>query len=221
MEQGQTPVARYSGYAHYVPFVAFIVLTFFQGKLEFRYSEYLVYILKTLVTAWLLWRFRKFYTELSCKFHWSAIVSGLVVIWVWIECDDLYPHMGGHHAGFDPTAIPNDAARMAVVFFRLAGAVLVVPIMEELFFRSWMARWIINPNFTSIPVGTFSWPSLVITTGLFTLGHHEWLPAIFAGLVFHAHVLWSKRLNEAVVSHAVANLALGIYVLKTGSWKFW
>jgi len=213
------PEKRFNGFAHYVPFFVFIVLTFVQDKGPWKWWPAAVYVSKTIVTAGLLWKFRKFYTELGCKFHWSAVVSGLVVIWVWIGSDNLYPHLG--QGGFDPTLIRDDGMRMASVFFRLTGAVLVVPIMEELFFRSWMARWIINPDFASIPVGTFTWPSLLITTTLFTLGHHQWLPAIFAGLVFHAHVLWSKRLNEAVVSHAVANLALGIYVLQTQRWDFW
>ena len=210
---------RYNGYGHYVPFIVFIVLTFFQDKLGLKYSNHIIYILKTLVTGWLLWRFRRFYTELSYKFHWSAIISGLVVIWVWIASDNLYTHLG--QGGWNPTFIAHNGLRTLAIFFRLAGAVLVVPIMEELFFRSWMARWIINPDFTSIPIGTFTWPSLLIATALFTLGHHQWLPAIFAGLVFHAHVLWKKRLADAVVSHAVANLALGIYVLKTENWQYW
>lgn len=210
---------KFPGISHYLPFVVFILLTFVQSKGPWVWFAPVVYALKTVVTAALLWHFRRYYIELSCKFHWSAIVSGLVVIWVWIASDDLYKHMGS--GGFDPTVISNDGLRMAAVFFRLAGAVLVVPIMEELFYRSWMARWIIKPDFMSVPVGTFTWPSLLVTTTIFTLGHHHWLPAIFAGLVFHAHVLWSKRLNEAVVSHAVANLALGIYVLKTQRWDFW
>jgi CAAX protease family protein len=211
--------SRYNGYAHYIPFIVFIVLTWAQSLGTWYWFSAAVYALKTIVVAALLWKFRKFYTELSCKFHWSAIISGLVVIWVWIASDDLYPHLGS--GGFDPTIIRDNSMRAAAVFFRLAGAVVVVPIMEELFFRSWMARWIINPDFTHVKVGTFTWPSLLITTAIFTLGHHHWLPAIFAGLVFHVHVLISKRLNEAVVSHAVANLALGIYVLKNQRWDFW
>jgi CAAX prenyl protease-like protein len=219
MQQDETPGARYNGYGHFLPFAVFMVLTFVQDKGPWEWFPAAIYALKTVITGALLWKFRRFYTELSCKFHWSAVVSGLVVNWVWIGSDHLYKHQG--QGGFDPTVVSNGALRAATVFFRLAGAVIVVPIMEELFYRSWMARWIIKPDFTAVKVGAFTWPSLLITTGIFTLGHHHWLPAIFAGLVFHAHVLWSKRLNEAVVSHAVANLALGIYVLKTQRWEFW
>ena len=213
----------FQGCGHVIPFIVFIVLTWLPTIIPRTIlpgAGYILYALKTVVTAYLLWRFRRYYVELSFRFHWSAPLAGVLVIVAWVGLDGTYPLLGTR-AGFDPIQTPDFFLRVLVVFFRLAGAVLVVPIMEELFFRSWMARWVINPDFTSVAVGKFTWPSLVITTGLFALGHHEWLPGILAGLVFHGYVLWKKRLGDAIMAHAVANLVLGIYVLRTQRWEFW
>ncbi len=214
---------KYPGHGHYIPFIVFVVLTWLPTIIPRTIlpgAGYIFYAAKTVITACLLWHFRKYYVELNFRFHWSAPLAGILVIIAWVGLDDSYPLLG-MRVGFDPIQMSNHSLNILIVFFRLAGAVLVVPIMEELFFRSWMARWIIDPNFMRIPVGAFSWPSLVITTGLFALGHLEWLPGILAGLVFHGYVLWKKRLGDAIVAHAVANLALGIYVLKTQRWDFW
>ena len=217
------PEKRYNGFAHYVPFIVFIVLTWLPTVIPrtvLPWAGYIFYALKTVVTAYLLWRFRRYYVELSFRFHWSAPLAGVLVIVAWVGLDGTYPLLGTR-VGFDPIQMPDLFVRVLVVFFRLAGAVLVVPIMEELFFRSWMARWIINPDFTNVPIGMFTLMSLLITTSIFALGHHEWLPGILAGLVFHGYVLWKKRLGDAIMAHAVANLALGIYVLRTQRWEFW
>ena len=211
------------GLSHYLPFAVFIVLTWLPSEIPRTVlpgAGFIFYAVKTIVTAYLLWRFRKYYLELSFKFHWSAPLAGILIIVAWVGLDGYYPLLGTR-IGFDPSQTSDHIIRVSVVFMRLSGAVLVVPIMEELFFRSWMARWIIEPDFSKVALGKFTWPSLLITTTLFALGHHEWLPGILAGLVFHGYVLWKKRLGDAIMAHAVANLALGIYVLKTQRWEFW
>src|SRR5689334_9694888 len=103
------PEKRFDGLSHYAPFAVFILLTCIQDRGPWNWWPSAVYIFKTIATAGLLWHFRKSYTEISCKFHWSAVLSGLVVIWVWIAVDPFYPHMG--KGGFDPTVIRDDAAR--------------------------------------------------------------------------------------------------------------
>ncbi len=60
-----------------------------------------------------------------------------------------------------------------------------------------------------------------VTSVLFALAHPEWLPALLTGLLW-AWLLWQTRsLSTCLISHAVANLALGIYVITTGDWKYW
>ena len=214
---------QYAGHAHYIPYLVFAVLTYIPSLLPklppWDAAPFLIYAVKTVLVGWILWRFRKHYTELSFKYHWSAPLAGLLVIVVWVGLNRYYPHLG--HGWSNPTSISDDWLRHLAVFFRLLGAVVVVPVMEELFFRSWLARWVMNPAFSAVKLGAFSWTSVLITTGLFSVSHFQWLPAIFAGLVFHGYVIWKRRLGDAIVAHGVANLALGAYVLVNRDWEFW
>ena len=60
-----------------------------------------------------------------------------------------------------------------------------------------------------------------VTSVMFALVHPEWLPALLTGALW-AWLLWQTRsLAACVVSHATANLALGVYVIATGDWKYW
>lgn len=108
-----------------------------------------------------------------------------------------------------------------LIFFRLLGAVIVVPIFEELFWRSFALRWLIDENFSSVPIGTFTWFSASAVILAFGFEHHRWLAGIFAGILYHALLYYKKDLSACVIAHAVTNLLLGIYVLLTQQWSFW
>jgi CAAX prenyl protease-like protein len=99
--------------------------------------------------------------------------------------------------------------------------VLVVPLMEELFWRSFAMRFMIRSDFKSVPLGKFSWFSFLIVAIAFGFEHHQWLPGIVAGLVYAGVLYRSKNLFSPILSHAVTNLLLGIYVLSTAKWGFW
>ena len=82
-------------------------------------------------------------------------------------------------------------------------------------------RWIINPDFLKVPIGRVTPLAAAVTSGVFAFSHPEWLPALITGLLW-AWLLWqTKSLSACVLSHAVANLALGLHVIATGDWKYW
>ncbi len=108
-----------------------------------------------------------------------------------------------------------------LIFFRFLGAVIVVPIFEELFWRSFALRWIIDENFSAVPIGTISWFSASAVIVAFGFEHHRWLAGIFAGILYHALLYYKKDLSACVIAHATTNLLLGIYVLLTQQWSFW
>jgi CAAX prenyl protease-like protein len=99
--------------------------------------------------------------------------------------------------------------------------VVLVPLIEELFWRSFLMRWIIDQEFTRVPVGKVTPLAAGVTAVLFASAHPEWLPALLTGLAWAWLLAWSKSLSACVVSHMTTNLALGIYVLSTGAWRFW
>jgi len=129
---------------------------------------------------------------------------------------------GFREGGFRPWEfVENFYLAILVIALRVAGAVLVVPIVEELFWRGWLQRWLINENFTSVRIGQFTPFSFAVVTVMFALVHPQVFVALFAGLLFGWWVVKTKSLWDVVLSHAVANLLLAVYVLWTGRWYFW
>jgi CAAX prenyl protease-like protein len=111
--------------------------------------------------------------------------------------------------------------RLVLTASRLFGAALVVPVMEELFWRSFLIRYIVNSDFTKVPVGLFSWGSFAITVVLFGLEHHYLIAGMMAGIAYNLLLYRSRSLAHCILAHGVTNLVLGWYVLQTGAWHFW
>ena len=103
----------------------------------------------------------------------------------------------------------------------LALIIWIVPVMEELFWRSFLMRYLINQDFRSVPMGAFTWFSFMGVAILFGLEHHRVIVGIIAGLLYNLLLIRQKKLKGAILAHGVTNLGLGIYVLLTGSWMFW
>lgn len=168
--------------------------------------------------------FRKTYNELTrFKVNSGHLITTLalsvVVFVLWINMDWPFAAMGEIHA-YDPRLLP-EGWLYPFITLRLFGASVVVPLFEELFWRSFILRYIIDPDFTSVKLGTFSWPSFVISSALFGLEHNLWLAGIMAGIFYNILLYRTKNLWYCILAHGVTNLALGIYVIKTGSWQFW
>ncbi len=185
-----------------------------------------LYPIKTLVVFALLLFYARRYTELNfCDLHKLAdtalsILVGVVVFILWINMDWDFATLGASR-GFDPTLIADDGVRSSLIVFRLLGAALVVPIMEELFWRSFLLRYIINADFSKVAVGLFSWPSFLLGAALFGLEHNLILAGVMAGVAYSLLLYRTKSIAQCVLAHAVTNLILGIYVLQTGQWQFW
>ena len=150
-----------------------------------------------------------------------AILVGLVAIVIWVGIDSFYPKMGKAVAPFDPTTIQSVAQRNFFLAFRVFGAVIVVPVMEELFWRAFLIRWLVNENFKSVAVGTFTWMSFAVTVALFGGEHYQWLAGLICGAMYNWLYYKRKDVFACVVAHAVSNAALAAWVLARGDWKFW
>ena len=99
----------------------------------------------------------------------------------------------------------------------LAGATLVVPVMEEIFWRSFLLRWLQHPRFQSVDPTGVGLKALVISSVLFGTEHNLWFAGILAGLAYGWLYKRSGNLWVPVLAHAVTNASLGAYVLITGS----
>lgn len=151
-----------------------------------------------------------------------SIAIGLVVfvIWIWGEKFVAYPWLGERTA-FDPATLKDSIWKPIFVIVRLFGLVLMVPVMEEVFWRSFLLRFLTQNDFEKLAIGTFSASALWLMVGASALAHPEWLVAAVASLAYALWLRRSRSLFGAVVAHATTNGALGGYVLVTREWQYW
>jgi CAAX prenyl protease-like protein len=147
-----------------------------------------------------------------------ALAAGVLVLVLWVRLDAAWMILG-HPAGFD--ARTGGALDWPLVAVRLFGAAAVVPIMEELFWRAFLLRWIVTPDFTTLDPAQASWKSIAVTVVLFGFEHNQWLAGIVAGLVYTALYVRYRTLWAPILAHAVTNFLLGIWVVHTGNWSYW
>ena len=105
--------------------------------------------------------------------------------------------------------------------FRVLGISLCVPIMEELFWRGFLMRWLIREDFTSVPLGQYQPFSFWATTMLFALEHgSEWILGLIVGTIYGAWFLRTKSLGSVMLAHGVTNFLLALYCLVSNDWHF-
>ena len=105
---------------------------------------------------------------------------------------------------------------------RVIGSSIVVPPLEEVFYRSFLYRYFVKLDFLAMPLGQFHALSFVITSVIFGLMHPDrWLAGILCGLAYQWLAIRKNRLGDAMTAHGVTNFLLGIWVLWKGAWSFW
>jgi len=208
---------------YWAPILLFGVLTL--GESYVPPSAYLsVYAIKALLVTLTLIAFREPLGDIRFQpaVILPSVLVGLVVFALWVGIQEAVPYPAlGRRTAFDPTPLQNSPWGYAFLAIRLYGLVVMVPVMEEIFWRSFLLRYLTQPDFRRLPMGTFSASALGFVVAASALAHPEWLVAIVASL---AYALWLRRtrsLLAVVVAHAATNAALGGYVLATGSWQYW
>ncbi len=210
-------------YARVAPFAIFVTLTALQGEAG-EDSRYWFYLLKTLVGAWLIWEMRPYVEEMRWKVSWEAVVVGVGICVVWIGLDGHYPRLSEAKAEWIPGQRFGQGSAMAWFFVvvRIAGSSVVVPPLEEVFYRSFLYRVLVKTDFRTMPLGQFHGLSFVVTSVLFGLMHPDrWLAGILCGLAYQWLVIRKQRLGDAMTAHGITNLLLGGWVVWKGEWSFW
>jgi hypothetical protein len=110
----------------------------------------------------------------------------------------------------------------AVLVLRSIRAVVIVPIIEELFWRGWLMRWVISPNFEKIPLGAYTPFSFWVVAALFASEHGSyWEVGLIAGVIYNWWMIRTKSLGDLILTHAVTNACLSAYVIAAGKWEYW
>ena len=212
------------------PFAVFIALLALRGVApadgSWGIDPRWVYGLTVLAVGALLAIFRREYGELArqtlpdAREALLAVVVGLAVFGLWIHLDAPWMSIGTPSASYLPLTAAG-SLDVPLVAVRWIGAALLVPVMEELFWRSFLMRWIEQPVFEGVDPRRVGVKAIVLSTFLFTLAHTLWLAAAIAGLAYAWLYLRSGKLWLPVIAHAVTNGVLGAWVVATGNWGFW
>jgi len=154
---------------------------------------------------------------------------GVAVFAIWIAPDRLFP--GYRHfwlfenplMGKLQTGLSVEArGQTAVLWLRAIRAVAIVPVAEELFWRGWLMRWLISPDFEAIPLGTWSASAFWIVALLFASEHGPyWDVGLAAGLLYNWWMVRTRSLGDLMLAHAVTNACLSAYVVWSGRWEYW
>ena len=216
--------------ARIVPFAAFMVLLVARGEVpadgSWGIDTRWVYSVTVGVVGGLLAYFWREYGELVAQTRPSLFETalaagvGLVVFAFWIRLDAPWMTIGSPSASFLPLDTQGHLI-WPLVAVRWIGAALIVPVMEELFWRSFLMRWIQSPQFESVVPQRVALKAIVLSTFVFVLAHTLWLAAIIAGLAYAWLYVRTGKVWVPIIAHAVTNGALGVWVVVTGNWAFW
>ncbi len=176
-----------------------------------------LYFIRFLAAAAALWGFRRTYTALDWRIDWTGPASGVLAFAIWV--------------GFDRSASGSMPAQLATaphviaaawILLRVVGAVVTVPVAEELAFRGFLQRRMIDENFEAVSFRKFSWVAFLASSLIFGLLHgRRWIVGSLAGALYALASLRRGRFGNAIAAHATTNALLALYVLAFDQWGFW
>jgi CAAX prenyl protease-like protein len=208
------------------PFIAFIALMVLERMTTL--SPEILYPLRFSIVLSILLVVSRRVIPVRAAQPLGSVLLGLTVFVIWVAPDVLFGYRG--HWLFENPVLgkaesslaPALKANLLFIAIRVAGSVLLVPILEELFWRGWLMRWLIHHDFLRVPLGAYSRSAFWIVALLFASEHGPyWEVGLAAGLIYNWWLVRTRNLADCILAHAVTNFALAGYVLATDQWQYW
>jgi len=179
------------------------------------------YLLRVVAAFTVFWVCRRQYQSMDWRFTWRGPALGLLAFATWMTLEWA---IQGWPAAAVPAAwqMAPGPLRWGWVVARLLGAVVAVPLAEELAFRGYVIRRLATEQFDRLPPSQFTIWTLVASSVLFGAMHGaRWMAGTAAGLLYALAYARKGQLADAVVAHAVTNGLIAAAVLGLGWWKLW
>ncbi len=219
---------------HALPFIAWIVIMWLWTP-----PSATGYAVRTGIGLALLlycqpWRW---YSPLKLSHLPAAILVGGAVFIIWVAPEtpfaDRIPYFREIYDRFfrwPVWALPEDAGPSpyhplecgwVLTGMRLFGSAVVIATIEEFFWRGFLYRWMLQPNFLKVPLNTFHLSSLLLVALVFATAHERILVAFITGILYCLFMIRTRDIWAVCIAHGVTNLLLGLYVIWTDSYAFW
>lgn len=212
--------------SYVAPFVIYVSLLALEHALNL--PPLVWYPMRLAVTALALWMVSRELVSFRATQPLASIAIGVAVFLIWVAPDALYGYR--HHWLFNNSIVGAPVSQAEAVapgnpLFRLChlvGSAALVPIIEELFWRGWLMRWMIRADFEKVALGSYTPMAFWVVAVLFASEHGSyWEVGLAAGVIYNWWMIRTKSLADCVVAHGVTNLVLSIYVLATAQWQYW
>lgn len=215
-----------AAYPYVLPFAAFMAMLAVRSSLTLGRFEYPLW---TIILSAILIFYSRPVIDLRVSRLAATVLVGIAVFVLWIGPDLLWPGYRSHWlfenflTGKAASSIHESLRSDPVVLaFRFVRAAIIVPVVEELFWRAWLMRWLIKPQFLQVPLGSYTAQSFWICAVLFASEHGSyWAVGLLAGVVYNWWMIRTRSLGDCILAHAVTNGCLSAYVLATGKWEYW
>ncbi len=208
------------------PFVLFLLLLAIVPRMPLGLWDQ---PLQALILAASLWIFSRPVIDLGVSRPAMSTLLGAAVFALWVAPDLLWPGYRAHwlfsnvltgpSAGTLPAGFASSPMAIAS---RAVRAVLLAPVIEELFWRGWLMRWIVRSDFERLPLGAYSPRAFWLTAVLFASEHGSfWAVGLLAGIAYNWWIVRTRRLGDCILAHAVTNGLLAAYVVAGSRWEYW
>ncbi len=211
-----------------LPFAVFIAFLAIQKYLPLPPN--IEFLVRDLLLAGVLFGFSRHVIQLRPQHLLGTVIIGVAVFVIWVGPDVLFPtyreswlFQNALFGKISANTIPENVLKSPWVLWpRILQAVVFVPILEELFWRAWLMRWLISPQFQKVPLGTYQAGAFWMVAVLFASEHGPyWDVGLIAGIAYNWWMVRTRSLADCILAHAVTNGCLCAYVVATRHWEYW
>ena len=203
--------------AFYIPLLTLLAATLISSALspEFQWL-YPLRVVATGVALAYCWRWLSLKRPLLT---WVPLLTGVAVFIVWLLMIPKGPEVNQSFAAHLQSVSP--ALSACWIVFRCIGAIVTVPLAEELAFRGYGLSALTGKAIDPAAPLKFNWVAFLGTSLFFGALHGQWLAGTVAGMCYAWVRYRSQSVVDAILAHAITNGLLCGYVLMTGNWSYW